>query len=100
MTLRFFGASLLALAIATPAVAQTGAAPADNVGEQGIIDELAPAGSPDVGAPPAPTGDVVLDRLNALEYKVRALESRNADLRSEEHTSELQSLMRISYAVF
>src|SRR3546814_5826677 len=25
---------------------------------------------------------------------------RNADLRSEEHTSELQSLMRISYAVF
>src|SRR3546814_5807433 len=24
----------------------------------------------------------------------------NADLRSEEHTSELQSLMRISYAVF
>src|SRR3546814_9439022 len=26
--------------------------------------------------------------------------SRLADLRSEEHTSELQSLMRISYAVF
>src|SRR3546814_12152785 len=25
---------------------------------------------------------------------------RKADLRSEEHTSELQSLMRISYAVF
>src|SRR3546814_2005719 len=25
---------------------------------------------------------------------------RNAELRSEEHTSELQSLMRISYAVF
>src|SRR3546814_6772375 len=25
---------------------------------------------------------------------------RRADLRSEEHTSELQSLMRISYAVF
>src|SRR3546814_4921337 len=25
---------------------------------------------------------------------------RGADLRSEEHTSELQSLMRISYAVF
>src|SRR3546814_5952980 len=25
---------------------------------------------------------------------------RNGDLRSEEHTSELQSLMRISYAVF
>src|SRR3546814_8503855 len=26
--------------------------------------------------------------------------SRDADARSEEHTSELQSLMRISYAVF
>src|SRR3546814_9768760 len=29
-----------------------------------------------------------------------ALESVIADFRSEEHTSELQSLMRISYAVF
>src|SRR3546814_2078288 len=29
-----------------------------------------------------------------------ALSSRNQYLRSEEHTSELQSLMRISYAVF
>src|SRR3546814_5196205 len=28
------------------------------------------------------------------------LEGRDASLRSEEHTSELQSLMRISYAVF
>src|SRR3546814_18124146 len=27
-------------------------------------------------------------------------DGRRADLRSEEHTSELQSLMRISYAVF
>src|SRR3546814_3876623 len=33
-------------------------------------------------------GDAVLDRLE------------RADRRSEEHTSELQSLMRISYAVF
>src|SRR3546814_8866223 len=29
-----------------------------------------------------------------------AVPRRTADLRSEEHTSELQSLMRISYAVF
>src|SRR3546814_2629481 len=29
-----------------------------------------------------------------------AADARPADLRSEEHTSELQSLMRISYAVF
>src|SRR3546814_1390316 len=27
-------------------------------------------------------------------------DARSADVRSEEHTSELQSLMRISYAVF
>src|SRR3546814_9381922 len=36
------------------------------------------------------------DTLPALEAVERALEAR----RSEEHTSELQSLMRISYAVF
>src|SRR3546814_2687761 len=30
----------------------------------------------------------------------KAYLSRGANLRSEEHTSELQSLMRISYAVF
>src|SRR3546814_1793280 len=32
--------------------------------------------------------------------KVRSQNSGGAMLRSEEHTSELQSLMRISYAVF
>src|SRR3546814_6193345 len=37
------------------------------------------------------------DRLNRL---VGQLDERAADIRSEEHTSELQSLMRISYAVF
>src|SRR3546814_1896557 len=31
---------------------------------------------------------------------VLELHAHHADLRSEEHTSELQSLMRISYAVF
>src|SRR3546814_8998098 len=37
--------------------------------------------------------------LLALEYRNAAREGRLSD-RSEEHTSELQSLMRISYAVF
>src|SRR3546814_10209891 len=32
--------------------------------------------------------------------KIRALAERDPAARSEEHTSELQSLMRISYAVF
>src|SRR3546814_7103613 len=36
---------------------------------------------------------------HGFEGLVHAM-SKNAQLRSEEHTSELQSLMRISYAVF
>src|SRR3546814_9283806 len=47
--------------------------------------------------------DLVEDRLSDLEPEKRDLQARNlADIRwrSEEHTSELQSLMRISYAVF
>src|SRR3546814_6260501 len=35
-----------------------------------------------------------------LIFTSGATESVNLDLRSEEHTSELQSLMRFSYAVF
>src|SRR3546814_7359030 len=43
----------------------------------------------------APFGIVlVLDKLSALMLMLASI------LRSEEHTSELQSLMRISYAVF
>src|SRR3546814_10044873 len=34
------------------------------------------------------------------DQRVREVEPRYGNLRSEEHTSELQSLMRISYAVF
>src|SRR3546814_4797644 len=44
-----------------------------------------------LGDRPEPRHDVPLD---VLELRLRDLE------RSEEHTSELQSLMRISYAVF
>src|SRR3546814_3540781 len=46
------------------------------------------------------------DRLDTLEGELAELEQSSATLtarwqsRSEEHTSELQSLMRISYAVF
>src|SRR3546814_8583085 len=49
------------------------------------------------------SGETVLlavrDKQTATLTYVDLIESRNA-LRSEEHTSELQSLMRISYAVF
>src|SRR3546814_6661960 len=48
------------------------------------------------------------DRPSAMTRKIRigrycvrsTMERCSPDLRSEEHTSELQSLMRISYAVF
>src|SRR3546814_10827190 len=40
----------------------------------------------------------MLRRLDLVELMITA--QRDADERSEEHTSELQSLMRISYAVF
>src|SRR3546814_3463765 len=43
-------------------------------------------------------------RLGAARFNNRAMDKRSASgtssTRSEEHTSELQSLMRISYAVF
>src|SRR3546814_6302258 len=44
----------------------------------------------------SPDGGVVADDSDGLE----CLERRKSDFRSEEHTSELQSLMRNSYAVF
>src|SRR3546814_1593265 len=50
-------------------------------------------------------GDVLDQRLGAvhldvLEHLVGEAELLGEEIRSEEHTSELQSLMRISYAVF
>src|SRR3546814_10807500 len=47
------------------------------------------------------TGDGELGRGQVVEGGDAVLaEMVGADVRSEEHTSELQSLMRISYAVF
>src|SRR3546814_3464464 len=42
----------------------------------------------------------VTDPAAAERLKQRLIDERNRVMRSEEHTSELQSLMRISYAVF
>src|SRR3546814_7077760 len=44
--------------------------------------------------------DAVACRLAAQHVSDEGAEQRQAGIRSEEHTSELQSLMRISYAVF
>src|SRR3546814_4194252 len=47
----------------------------------------------------AVTGEVTIELRRGNDYSI--LDTRSANLtRSEEHTSELQSLMRISYAVF
>src|SRR3546814_6762905 len=43
---------------------------------------------------------LVMGILAALVERARTGEGQVVDTRSEEHTSELQSLMRISYAVF
>src|SRR3546814_4945930 len=49
---------------------------------------------------PAPEHDRVLRRLRIGAVSADALHQYVDAVRSEEHTSELQSLMRISYAVF
>src|SRR3546814_7732695 len=54
---------------------------------------------PPPSSPSAPEPRVQSKRRNGGPRSVYRLESRNR-ARSEEHTSELQSLMRISYAVF
>src|SRR3546814_7049230 len=46
------------------------------------------------------TDDDAVIRISIFEEKVMALGMVLDPTRSEEHTSELQSLMRISYAVF
>src|SRR3546814_7140673 len=46
------------------------------------------------------TVDNYLGRVTKPRILAAVEEARGADARSEEHTSELQSLMRISYAVF
>src|SRR3546814_9327896 len=54
----------------------------------------------DRGCPPE-DGDRNLDAvLFEIQFLDRAVEAGERTVRSEEHTSELQSLMRISYAVF
>jgi len=69
------GASLLALA--SPAL-----------GQETQLDTLEPADEAPVQAAPAPTGDAVLDRLNALEARVGQLERENAQLRQQAELTE------------
>src|SRR3546814_8748825 len=52
------------------------------------------------GHPLPLVGDRLAKALRLLGHHHRLARQRRMALRSEEHTSELQSLMRISYAVF
>ena len=65
------------------------ATPAGSVIDTRVNDQAAAA-----PPPPAPTGDPVLDRLNALEYKVQRLEARNRQLeeQAELNTGRLESV--------
>ncbi len=82
---RLHGASIwtLALATSTLAQAQPAATPVP-----GAIDSEAPAFDAAEVTPPPPTGDAVLDRLNALEAKVQTLESRNRSLQDALEASQ------------
>src|SRR3546814_9898050 len=64
------------------------------VGEAGLVEIVA---APRILGPVEPVLHDIIDRDAALPVFAHHVEQL---LRSEEHTSELQSLMRISYAVF
>ena len=79
------GASLLA--IASPALAQQ--TDPNQPADSGQLDTLEPADDqPAQQAAPKPTGDPVLDRLNALEQRVSQLEAENARLRQQAELNE------------
>src|SRR3546814_1549442 len=67
------------------------AGPGPGAGRHG--GERVPPGHAVVGRPPF---DLLVELAGRLDLRARA----GASSRSEEHTSELQSLMRLSYAVF
>src|SRR3546814_7031740 len=87
---------------------QSPSAPGAHRGHAGLPDEDPLAAQvmpqvPKVGATSPTALDPCLESpppWKALLRKTRAREKIAAEARSEEHTSELQSLMRISHAVF
>ena len=74
------------LALASPALAQQAQQAAD---ESTPLDTLVPADEQaQPQATPKPTGDAVLDRLNALERRVSQLEAENAQLEQQAELNE------------
>lgn len=70
-------ASTSSVALAQEKAPPTDAAQSENVIDEVVTDEATPQ------AAPAPTGDAVLDRLNALEARIRTLEARNKQLEDQ-----------------
>src|SRR3546814_7436294 len=93
-----------ALEVARQQVA-SGAAILDVNMDEGLLDSEAAmttflnliAGEPDIARVP-----IMVDssKWSVIEAGLKCLQGKGIVNRSEEHTSELQSLMRISYAVF
>ena len=80
------GSSLLALT--TPAVAQEEDLTTTQSSDS-PIDTLEPSDEPTAQAEtPAATGDPLMDRLNALEARVKQLEARNAELEQQAELNE------------
>ena len=89
-----FLAGASALAFAAPLHAQTADPSTDlTSSDASQIDTLVPDETAAVAAP-APTGDPVLDRLNALDTRIRQLEARNQELeaQAELDAARLQSV--------
>lgn len=72
------------LALATPGFAQDNPPP-----DPSELDTLVPADeAPEAAVAPAPTGDAILDRLNAMDARIRQLEARNAQLERQAELNE------------
>lgn len=80
------GASALLLLSSTSAFAQQAETDTTTT-DSSEIDALVPDDNA-AAAAPAPTGDPVLDRLNALEAKVKSLEARNRQLEELVETTQ------------
>lgn len=84
-------AGVSSLAFATPTFAQD--APAEELVEEtpvgdSEIDTLVDEGAPAPVAVPPPSGDPVLDRLNALDARIKQLEARNQELEQQAELNE------------
>src|SRR3546814_9362530 len=65
------------------------------------LEKVSPSISPTRLLPPAASdGSPALRKISQLNLVASGESPSSLNFRSEEHTSELQSLMRISYAVF